>query len=97
MDTPVEYTDAVNKWTAQSHGMIGMRMQAELERILEDNNKQLQQAKARAAEGTSAHEPDSTVAAANLQSLVSAPASVPGGHLGDDVYVLGLPADARTK
>ena len=71
-------------------------MQAELERILEENNKQLQQAKARATEGFSAQDADNT-AAANLQSLVSAPASHPAGHLGEDVYVLGALADAKSK
>jgi F0F1-type ATP synthase membrane subunit b/b' len=76
---------AINTNIERGFGHTGC-LQAELERILEENNKQLEQAKRRAAEGPA----DADAAAANkLQSLAAAPAQAPAGHLGDDVYVLG--------
>jgi hypothetical protein len=59
--------------------------QAELERILEENNKQLELAKARAAEGPPAAEMEGS---GKLQSLAAAPVATETA-LGDDVYVLG--------
>lgn len=68
-------------------------MQAELERILEENNKLLEKAKANpAGEG----EPEAESAAAEkLQSLVSVAAPGNGRGLGDDVYVLGAAKSAK--
>jgi hypothetical protein len=60
-------------------------VQAELERILEENHKQLELAKARTVEGAAAE----GTAAGKMQSLVSATPANRAGHLADDVYVLG--------
>lgn len=64
-------------------------LQADLERILEENQKQLELAQAKAAAPAEAQE--SAAATEKMQSLVQArPAGREGGGLEDEVFVLGV-------
>lgn len=62
--------------------VTGLCMQAELERILEENQKKLEQAKAKPAE-----EKDEPTVAAKMQNLAST--AKRSGDLIEDVFVLG--------
>ena len=69
-------------------------MQADLERILEENQKQLELAQAKA---TAPEEVQESAATEKMQSLVRAkPAGREAGGMEDEVFVLGM-AKARSR